>query len=69
MLELSQKWAAVLLAQPETGMGYQIASVVLKDGKRFERVTIVGGIITEIAGKKDIPFCEDEIAEILVTHG
>jgi hypothetical protein len=69
MLSLSNKWAPVLVAQPETGMGYQITSVVLRDGRRFDRVMIVGGIITEIAGSKDIPFAEDEIVEIRVTHG
>jgi hypothetical protein len=69
MLELSNKWAPVLLAQPETGMGYQMVSVYLHDGKRFDRVTVVGGTITEISGKKEIPFGEEEIADIKVTHG
>ena len=31
MLQLSDKWAPVLLAQPETGMGYQIVSTYLMD--------------------------------------
>ena len=69
MLELSEKWAPVLLAQPETGMGYQIASVSLLDGRRFDRVTIVGGTITDVNGVKEIPFREDEIADITVRHG
>ena len=69
MLELSKKWAPVLLAQPETGMGYQIVSVFLRDGKWFDRVTIVGGTITEIDGKQEIPFREEEITDIKVTHG
>jgi hypothetical protein len=29
------------------GLGYQIVSVFLRDGKRFDRVTVVGGTITE----------------------
>jgi hypothetical protein len=69
MLSLSNKWAPVLVAQPETGMGYQIASVVLRDGRQFDHVMIVGGIITEIAGSKEIPFAEDQIVEIRVNHG
>jgi len=69
MLSLSNKWAPVLVAQPETGMSYQIASVVLRDGRRFDHTMIVGGIITEIAGSTEIPFTEDEIVEIRVTHG
>jgi len=42
MLALDKKWAKVLISRPETGMGYQIVSVRLKDGRRFERVMIVG---------------------------
>jgi hypothetical protein len=68
MLQLSKTWAPILLSQPETGMDYQIASILLRDGRRFDRVTIVGGMITNIAGNKDIPFQEEEIAEIKVTH-
>ncbi len=68
MLKLSDKWAPKLIAQGETGMGYQIVSVVLKDGKRFDQVVIVGGTIGQIKGIEGIPFAEDEIAEIIVTH-
>jgi hypothetical protein len=69
MLKLSKKWASVLLSQPETGMSYQIASIFLRDGKRFDQVTIVGDIISEINGNKEILFIEDEITDIKVTHG
>ena len=68
MLHLDKKWAKVLLAQPETGMDCQIASVFLKDGRRFDKVTIVSGIITNVGGDKKIPFREDEIVDIKVTH-
>ena len=68
-LQLSNKWAPVLIGQPETGMGYQITTVMLRDGRRFPNVTIAGGIVTEVAGHKDIPFRDDEIADIVVTHG
>ena len=68
MLALSDRWAPILVAQPETGMGYQIATVLLRDGTLIDRVMIVGGIVTEVAGNKDIPFAEDELVEIRVTH-
>jgi hypothetical protein len=68
MLALSNKWAAELVAQPETGMGYQIATIVLKDGRRYEQAVIVGGYITKIRGLKDIPFLESDIRQIIVTH-
>ena len=68
MITLSDKWAPKLIAQGETGMGYQIASIVLKDGRRFDRVVIVGGIIGQIKDIEGIPFTEDQIGEIVVTH-
>jgi hypothetical protein len=68
MITLSQKWAKELASKPETGMGYQIVSVVLKDGKRFDQVAVVEGRITELRGRTDIPFAEDDIAEIILTH-
>lgn len=69
MLALSDKWAPILVAQPETGMGYQIASVFLKDGRRIDHVTIVGGYITKAGDSTDIPFQEVDIERIVVNHG
>ena len=68
MIKLSSDWAHFLVNQPETGMDYQIASVFLKDGRRFDQVVIVGGHITQIKGIKSIPFFADDIAKILITH-
>ena len=67
MLQLSDKWAPRLLAQAETGMGYQIVRVRLHDGREFEQATVVEGVITDIQGKKEIPFSENEIADLIVT--
>lgn len=61
-------WAKKLLAQPETGMGYQIATIVLKNGTRYEQVVIDSGFVTQIRGLGTIPFTESDIAEIVVTH-
>lgn len=68
MIKLSKKWAIKLASSPETGMGYQIVTIVLKNGKRFDQVAVVEGQIAEIRGRKDIPFTENEIAEIVLTH-
>jgi len=68
MIMLSNKWVPELIAQGETGMDYQIASVVLKDGRRFDRVVIVGGVISQIKDIEGIPFSEDQIEKIIVTH-
>ncbi len=68
MLKLSDKWGPVLVSQPETGMGYQVASIILKDGSRYDQALIEAGYVTRIRGLEDIPFSEDQIAEIVVTH-
>jgi len=68
MITLSASWAPKLLAHGETGMGYQIASIILKDGRRFDQVVIVGGYLTQIKGINDVPFFEEEIEDIIVTH-
>ena len=66
MLKLTDKWAARLISQPETGMGYQVATVILRDGRHFEQVLIVDGLITQVHGRDEIPFDEAEVAEIVV---
>jgi hypothetical protein len=68
MIRLSDKWLKKLASEPETGMGYQVASVVLTDGRRFDQVVIVEGRITEIRGLTQVPFEESQIADLVVTH-
>lgn len=68
MITLPTKWATELASKPETGMGYQVVSVVLKDGKRFDQVVVVEGRITEIRRRKDIPFTADEVTQVILTH-
>jgi hypothetical protein len=68
MLALSDKWASTLLSQPESGMGYQIATIVLNDGRRFENSVIDAGYITKVGEDVKIPFSESEIATIIVNR-
>lgn len=68
MLRLSDKWATVLASQRETGMGYHVVTVRLKDGRQFAGVTVVGGVISRVAGAESVPFAEEEIDGIEVTH-
>jgi hypothetical protein len=68
LLALSKKWLTELLSKPETGMGYQVVSVLLKDGRRFDRVGVNSGYITRIKDMTEIPFAEEDIQEIIVTH-
>jgi hypothetical protein len=67
-IKLSPKWAERLKSTPETGMGYQVAMVVLKDGTCFDQVVIVEGRITQIWGYSNVPFIESDILTIVVTH-
>lgn len=66
--KLSQKWIDYLNNQPESGMGYQIAIVTLKNGKIFDDVVIIQStLIIEIKGYNEIPFESDDISEIKVS--
>jgi len=73
-MKISQKYLSEELSQklrnlPETGMGYQICSVVLNDGRTFEKVYVLNGNeIASINGRTDIPFGADQIENIVVTH-
>jgi len=47
---------------------YWITTVFLRDGRQINNVTIVGGLITDVDGKKEIPFIEEEIVDIRVMN-
>jgi len=49
-------------------MGYQVVSVLLKSGKRFDQVAVIGGEIAEVRGLPDVPFAEEDIAQLILTH-
>ena len=68
MLKLSNKWAPKLINKPETGMGYQIATIILKTGMQYKQAVIEEGFITKIRYFNDIPFEEADIADIIITH-
>ncbi len=67
-LQLPDKWAPRLLSQGETGMGYQTATITLRDGSVIDDVLIVGGTIAEARGHESIPFSVEDISDITVTH-
>jgi len=67
-LQLSDKRLSFLVNQPETGMGYQVCTIRLKDGQEFKQAIVDSGFVTKIKDTNGIPFSEDEIEEIIVTH-
>ena len=52
----------------ETGIGYQVVSVELKDGRVFEQVAISEGCIIEVRGYVEIPFSPDDVAAVSINH-
>ncbi len=68
MINLPIQLAKELSQKPETGMGYQIVSIILKDGRKFDQVVIVEGRITEIKNQTDIPFTKEQIVNVILTH-
>jgi len=52
----------------ETGIGYQVVSVELKDGTVFDQVVASEGCIIEVRGYKEIPFAPDDVALVRVNH-
>jgi hypothetical protein len=57
-----------LKSAEETGIGYQVVSVRLKDDRIFEQVVISEGCIIEVRGYKEIPFAPDDVDSVSVNH-
>jgi hypothetical protein len=52
----------------QTGMGYQVVSVTLKDGRAFEQVAASEGCFIAVRGHQDIPFSSEEVISVKVNH-
>ena len=52
----------------DTGMGYQVVAIRLKDGRWFNQVIISEGRIVEVQGYRDIPFAPEHVDSIVVNH-
>jgi len=68
LIPIPSELAEHLKRQRETGMGYQVVSVTLKDGKHFDQVVASEGYIIQVRGHKDVPFCTEEVAAVDVNH-
>jgi hypothetical protein len=66
--EFSGKWLATVVDLPETGMGYTVVAIELRDGRMFEQVLIDSGVVVAVRGVRDIPFTEDDIVKIVPNH-
>lgn len=63
-----RKWADYLKAQEETGPGYQVLAVKLKDGRCFDQVVASEGCIIQVRGYNEVPFTPGEVASVEVNH-
>ena len=52
----------------ETGIGYQVVSVELKDGRTFDQVAASEGCIVEVRGYREIPFATNDVASVTLNH-
>ena len=52
----------------ETGIGYHVVSVELKDGRCFDQVVVSESCIIEVRGYAEIPFAPDEVASVCINH-
>lgn len=66
MKELPKKWIDYLLKQPESGMGYQIVTVTLREGQKFEAAVSGGQFLGAVRGHTGVPFDPADITGIEV---
>jgi hypothetical protein len=59
---------AELKRNTETGIGYQVVSVTLNDGRSFDQAIASEGCIIQVRGYEDVPFAPSEIAKVKVNH-
>ncbi|HET8926116.1 MAG TPA: hypothetical protein VFN26_24240 [Candidatus Acidoferrum sp.] len=52
----------------ETGFGYQVVSVELKDGRTFDQVVVSECCIIEVRGYAEIPFVPHDVATVSINH-
>ncbi|HKT46580.1 MAG TPA: hypothetical protein VJP87_03575 [Candidatus Acidoferrales bacterium] len=68
LVPVPREWADYLKRQKETGMGYQVVSVNLKDGRSFDQVVASEGCIIQVRGHRAVPFAAEDVASIEVNH-
>jgi hypothetical protein len=66
--KFSRKWMQYVKGLPETGMGYTIVAVRLRDGRKFEQAITDSGHLTKVRGLPEVPFKEEDIVDITVNH-
>jgi hypothetical protein len=61
------EWADKVRTLPETGMGYTMVCITLRDGQQFDAI-IDSGWLSCVRARADVPFAEADITAIKPTH-
>jgi hypothetical protein len=57
-----------LKSQKQTGPGYQVVEVRLKDGRWFDQVVASEGCIIAVRGHHELPFQTEDVSSVSVNH-
>lgn len=68
LVPIPPETAVKLKREKETGFGYQVVSVRLKDQRSFDQVVVSEGCIIAVKGFNDVPFREEDVAAVTVNH-
>jgi hypothetical protein len=68
MTKSPDEFVAKLRSESETGMGYQIVTITLANGSKFNRGVVIEGCIAQVRGYDRVPFETDHIANVELTH-
>jgi hypothetical protein len=68
LVPIPHEHATLLKHHRETGIGYHVVSVTLKNGKHFDQVITSEGCVIQVRGHRDVPFSPEEVAAVDVNH-
>jgi len=68
LVPIPSRFVDELQEAEETGIGYQVVGIKLKDGRSFDQVAISDGCIVEVRGHRNIPFAPDDVASLTINH-
>ena len=66
LVPIPREQADRLRGHRDTGPGYQVVSVTLKNGRCFDHVVTSEGCVIQVRGHKDVPFAPDDVASVNV---
>jgi hypothetical protein len=68
LVQIPHEHASILKRHRETGIGYHVVSVTLKNGKHFDQVITSEGCVIQVRGHRDVPFSPEDVAAVDVNH-